>query len=406
MVHNDRSYGSGFVEFMFASLPELAALDKDTTQECLKYPLAKALEEFETAMNRIVMLCGCHICNESPGPDEVSSYNTFCVPLLAEFVVVLVRNLSFVHPDIELQPYRVGLEKMYRLYERENKEPPRNRLQEILNHTFMKHVYETARLVYAGSFEPSLNQRHYPAAFASQGMVFNLDILRDFSDCPGNAAVLHVVPGNIVLESGRHYAFAEDLQSAAGPIYEVTNYQPLVSLPSPSDTSSADLIRTLAVKESVGGLSIEFRFTRAGSFICAIGPAQLVARLADASYSVYCRRRLCSELRKPLTSLFTVDGEGMVDPVADFDAGRLAVVRQLQGNATARCIALIQSANIDARARRTSVNDRQKIGSIEFLIPSPPHLILRADECWSCCIKAALNFRASNKHVLPVTYIL
>lgn len=378
VVHNEQGHGSGLVDFMFARLPELAAVNETTVRECLKYRLARACEEFETAMKRMAMQCSCHICN---GPHNFEGRHdpfTFCIPKLATVVVLLVRNLSLVHPDVDVQPYRVGLERLYHSYQPCFFDLPRKHIQAMLGHTSMQNVYQTAEFVYTGNDEQSSSENSHPSAFSTHGTVFYLDILRELSDRPGNAGILHVAPGNLALQSGRHYPFAKDLQYKGGPSYNATNYQPLLSLPSPLDTSNVDLAGKLAVKESVGALSIEFRFTQAGSFVCAIGATELVNCLAQVSYSVYCRRRMCSELRTPLTSVFTVDGEGLVVPTEDVEAGRLTVIRRLQGNAMARCIALFQ---IDGIARHDHISR----------LLEPRNVILRSDECWSCCIKAALR---------------
>ncbi|KAL9119649.1 MAG: hypothetical protein Q9187_003797 [Circinaria calcarea] len=371
VVHNDNSHGKGFIHFMMARLPELATLDRHLMETCLDYPLAKAHEQFEAAMRRMVMLCDCIMCNEPEDSNDFERYKTFCIPLLAEFIVATLRNLALVHPDTDLKPYRSGLEKLYRSYEF-SIEKPKHRIDGVIDHLTMVSVYDTAELIYTGRQEmmeswqeAPLKSAKVPPVFSAHGMTFYLDILRELSDRPGAAAILHVVPGNMVLESGRIYTIARDSPPAGCVKYQATNCKLSSSLPSPADTSNSELIGKLAVKESMRALSIEFCFTRSGMPLCSIGPADLVDRLARVSFSVHCPRRRCPDIKAPLTSIFTVDGEGKVDPEADVDSGRLVVIRRLQGNLIARCISLCQNAKYATISRDITVHDKLDVATQE-----------------------------------------
>ena len=337
-IHRSESFGDGLIDFMLKTLPELAALDANTMYACLKHPIARSVEEFQNAIERLASLCDCESC--TPRPDmsrELHLTGIFCVPLVAEFLAITLRNLSLVHPDVELQPYRSGLETLYRNYELFANKKMANRAPGILRGTRMLDVYDTAELVYTGRQElfqgrkgvrGSEQRTGTPPVFSAHGMTFYLNVLRELSDCPGNAGLLRIVPGSITLQSNRVYTFVKDLAPAGGLSYPVTNYRPLASLSDLKilDTSSADLAAKLTIFESVGALSLEFSFTKGAHSLCQIGPTQLVKRLADSSYSVFCPRRLCQSDAK-LTSVFTVEGEGKVDLEADFRASRLVVIR-------------------------------------------------------------------------------
>ena len=246
----------------------------------------------------------------------------------------------------------------------------------------------TATSIYTGNFEWVVGGHDDSSAFTIHGITFYLDILREFSDIPGHAGVMHVVPGAITLESGRIYSKSRDLNLAGCITYEATNYQSLSSLPSSKDTSNLDLDRNLVVKEHVRELSIGFHFTRAGKCIYAIGVTELIGCLAKLSYTVYCPRPVCKRLREPLTSVFTADGEGLVNAEADATAKRFVVIRQLHGNATARCVAALQVSRFIASrtVEVTEPNPSPLPGDLH-----PRSVILRTDECWSCCIREALR---------------
>ena len=416
IVHNENSYGKGFVHFMMARFSELATLDRDTMETCLEYPLAKAHKEFEAAMSRMVVTCNCVMCNEPKGLDEPERYKTYCIPLVAETFIITVRNLALVYPNADLDPYRSGLEKLCRIHEFCPGAKPKFRIDRIIEDLSMDSVYKTAELVFTGRRE-NLEFRqetrsassNIPPVFSAHGMTFYLGILQDLSNNPGAAATLHVVPGTMTLDSGRTYAIARDSLCSGSVGYSVINYQALSSLPSPTDTGSAELVAELAVQETLGELCIEFCFTRANKPLCSMGVAELVDRLARVSFLVHYPRRRCIDLKAPLTSVYTVDGEGKVDPQTDVSSGRLVVIRRLQGNLVARLVALFQNSKFAEMSKDVWAKDVSDVPSEDQLdLLYHENVIMKSDECWSCCIKAAFSPARANikKNFLPVVYIL
>ena len=238
-------------------------------------------------------------------------------------------------------------------------------------------------------------------------MTLYLDVLRELSEQSKTAAMPHVVPGNMVLESGRMYTTAKDSPPAGGIDYDATNHQACIPLPSPVDTSSTDLNVKLTIEASTRELTIHFRFFRAGRSLCSIGPANLVDRLARASFSVYCPRRRCLNLAAPLTSVFTLEGEGRVYPEVDLDAGRLVIIRQLQGNSITRCLTTFQNGKYAEIRKDAVIGDPADVPSAEQKdVLYHENVILRSEECWSCCIEVALSHPPKKEHFLPVVYIL
>ena len=414
VIHNSESHGKGLIYTAIEQFPEFASLDQHVMEDCLQNPLAKACEEFERAFTRLKMLCNCTTCQGDKSWTDIKRYERFCVPALARFVLITARNLALVRPENYLRPHRAGLEWLYGLvgenvpasvvkkyaldlHDKEN-------VRMLLNSITITQVYQTAELIFTGRLEKA-NER--PPAYSANGMVIYLDLLREFSDNPGMAGMVHVVPGNLGLESGRTYSIARDLDRSGNIRYHATNYQKLSSLPLPMDTSSAELAVNLVVRESVGGLYLEFVFTLAKKSLCSIGQSELINRLGRMSYIVDCSRYQCRETKSPLDSVYTADGEGKVDPKADVEAGRYVVIRRLQGNSIARCVALCQVAS------NPEIHWDSKGKPWQSFKNEVRHenIILRSDECWSCCIKAALQHSPS-KHsngaigVLPVVYIL
>ena len=144
IIHNDRDHGVGLIDFTMTRFPELATLDRTTIQECLNYPVARAMEEYKTALDRIVTLCDCRFCDKRSDEDPVR--NIFCVASLAKFVVMLGRNLALVHPDVDMQPHRVGLERLFRAwdayqYEAEGRDTSSHSMLHLLEKLNMSEVY-------------------------------------------------------------------------------------------------------------------------------------------------------------------------------------------------------------------------------------------------------------------------
>ena len=275
----------------------------------------------------------------------------------------------------------------------------------------MMDVYDTAELVYTGRKEDLESQKggsnNAPPVFSAHGMTFYLDILRELSDRPEIAGSLHVVPGNITLQSNQVYTMVRDPPPSDSMQHKVTNYKAflLVTQLEPIDISSAGLEAKLMKLESVGALAIKFSFSKASTHIYYLGPTDLTNRLARSSYSVFCPRHLRRPSGNPLSSVFTVLGEGIVNPKEDTEAGRLVIVRQLHGNVVARCLSLFQASKYGETHR-----DYDLINGI------PPNrdpnrlyqqdVILRSNECWSCCIKNALLSSRKGRGGFPVTYII
>ena len=361
-TYAENSYGIAFVHFAPKLLPELSVLDFEATGNCLKYSLAAAADEFHNALGRLASLCACTWCYE-PEDLPLEWYKHICLPLLAETVVVILVHLSLVWNDNELEPYRRGIEGVYRHYEfMRATVGVIPRIRYVLDNFSTLSVYEYAQLIYTGRNAIPIKQyRDLPPAFSHKGMTFNLDILREFSDQAVPEAILHVVPGTLSLESGHRYSLVQDSPSAGRLLYQATNHQPLSNLPHTlEDIGSEDLGVNLAVTEKAKELLIEYCFTRAIQLQCSTGITELVGKLVALSTS-----RRCTSFHRDTwydpsqLSLFTVDGEGRVDPDSDKAAGRQIVIRRLERNMVARCMALQQYKElyVDRRDTITTVEE-------------------------------------------------
>ena len=438
-VYNEQSHGRGLINFMILRLPELETLDKVSIEKCLESPLAKSHQEYKDAWRRLQMLCDCTYCRGDL-PTATFQNQTFCLPLLAETILCVARDLSMVIVPEGLFPSRAGFESQYRKkYEASRtqhgprearKYVRRSQTETVGEGSTMLDVYTTAECIFTGRSAQAHRFTRLPAAYSANGMTFYLDILRELTDCPDTAAMLHVVPGTINLDSGRSYDMISDTGRAYVVEEAVTNYQPLLSLPPPtaplSSIGDGAPSANLVVVENIRGAGVQFRFTTTSSnnrdkkFLCSIGPTELLRNVAQASYSVPCHRdqRPCIELEPPFTSICTAEGEGKVDMKGDFEAGRLVVIRRFApGSAEpiARCIALCQLTSSGSSGHEIAL-DLQGDWQTKGTILRHQNVIVKAyNECWSCCIKTALLGPRGSKSVLdpkgkpntpPVMYIL
>ena len=385
-IHNESSGGKGFVLFIVNRLPELTGLES-TMEKALVYPLARAVEEFQNSTQKLQLVCTCFKCQDGQKPSGVSrDESKLCVPRLAETILVAMRNLTSVQLDVDLIPYRAGLEMLYhewvlktsrKVFKKESTMP-------VILDTFGTFcVCNTAEALFTGMRNQDRDideqTRPLPPAFIYRGITFYFDILARISDRPDEAGTLHVIPGNIELESGRRYSFASEREDVQVQQNEATNYQPITSLTAKVNTASSNLEAKLLVQERIGALFLALQFSQTGGQqVCTMLPTELLGSLSGATSKVFCPGSACGLIKLPIASVFTVDGEGVVDPKADAELGRLVVVRRLDGNAIARCVALRAVRPIDFKGAT----------------------ILRSNECISCCMKSA--FRLG----LPVVYIL
>lgn len=440
IIYNERSHGQGLINFMVLRLPELVTLDKTSIDKFLESPLARSHQEYKEAWRRLQMLCCCTYCRDETS-DGAFQNDSFCLPLLAITIFCIACNLSMVVVHEGLFPSRAGLEYLYQKMcdlSRQKRGPPV--AVTVGDRSTMLDVYTTAECIFTGRPAQVNKSNSLPAAYSANGMTFYLDILREFSDRPETAAMLHVVPGTIALASGRTYHMVGNSVRKYEIEEPVTNYQPLLSLPPPTpllkQNGDGGLAVNLVVVETIRGAHVHFLFTttrgnnnRDKQFLCSIGPTELLRNIASASYSVSCHRdrRLCIELEQPFTSIYTAEGEGKVDTKTDFDAGRLVVIRRfVQGAADpiARCIALCQLTSSVSTGYEIALELRSDSQNNETILRHENVIVKAYDECWSCCIKTALlgprNWKnildpketqnvfgpKKSKNVLPVMYIL
>ncbi|MCJ1365372.1 hypothetical protein MMC16_004493 [Acarospora aff. strigata] len=403
--YNDGQYGRGFLQSAISWFPELGCM-QIIMETGYNVSYENAICHYKDILLSLSRRCPCKVCTGSqknPVSDE------FCLPILAEVVIILVWNFSSLSLSVPLNPTRVGLESVLMFYKLNRFESVSfGDIARLFRFLDMGSIVAIARCVFSGG-GLDIFDAVVVAAASHRGVCYYMDILLEVSDQPQKVTLLHVLPGCIESKKGRRISRIVDHTHLYDPTmnYSADNYTPLRSLSDEiySDTGSKDLRVTLILKETMSGFSVAFRFSNSEG-MCEVGPYAILHGMIRSLGLAVCPGHNCQTLQPPFQnqqwlhqtgskgfSIYTLDGEGIIpepegetpvkgETAVESDVPRMkhrrqtVVIRRLHNNTLARCIA---------------VSDFRR-----YKVPA----VLRRDECISCCIKAALSLDE------PTTYII
>ena len=394
--------GLGFAESALSWFPELAVL-RDHIRLDQGDSVDDAVEAYAETASKIAALCSCDRCQR--GVLKFFGHGPYCLALLAETIVFLAWNLSGMKLDADLKPYRTGLRCMYELHVGEagiddkfgtrykcNGPFPADtlRITDLVRHLDLASVYHTAQFLFTTNTYPQSTFSAFTATTVG-GICFYFGFLREVSDAPERAAILHVTPGSIATREGRKYAHVidktgPDPAGVLGLDWRERNQDKFSSLPVfqlnytcqpprmshtvgpelSEDTGSNDLEASLVVEESPRALLADLCLSGSrGS--CRVGVYQMLKEVIGSSGLAHCSHRSCAAFERLLVDILIVDGEGRM-PKREHSLRRTVYVRRLTGNPLARCVGLL----VGKTSRREQV-------------------ILRRRECIPCCMRAAVS---------------
>ncbi|KAF4446950.1 hypothetical protein F53441_9466 [Fusarium austroafricanum] len=356
-------YGHGFVHSATSLFPELSPLGP-CMQVNMHISIDDSVEAYEEASEGLASICHCFYCSK-----DSLSMEGYCLPVLAETIVSLIWNLSALQLHADIKPYHSGLRFMYQLHAG-NVTTDRSfgkrygagtsykaywgdifRLVSILD---LASVYHTAQFLFTNNLYPLRTYRAFTAASVG-GICFFFDILRNVSDRPEKAMILHVVPGVIQTKSGREYSYIADKTGTRSEgllgfdwkdnsAFEDTaeykiDYQAKVTDTFSgnisisildTDTGSSGLGVKLFIEESAGGLLVDLHFVGlAGT--CRVGAYNMLKEIIENSGLVQCNHRDCTSMNQLSCDISVVDGEGCLPEIQ-----QKLYIRRLAGNALAR----------------------------------------------------------------------
>lgn len=449
----EAQHGEGLVNAFLKWFPELEALES-SMKDALTSTYPDALKNYVLEVEKLDTF-------------NKSGLQWDSLETLIHTVVFITWNLAAIRLDAPLSPKRKGIKQVheniygYLLQDfefdlalgsyRENFPNPLAKLLTLIVKSgayTARHfaVYETAVYIFAGSsswdrktlfYDHTYDLSMQHPAICENGVCFYLDIIREATelsekiDRPENAALLHVVPGVLVLRNGRHYQSLRDDNKYFDP-----HYNPSIATQSPikitaseiekAHSKGRDFYAELQATEDSSGASLMIvlkeRISPKETVVHAqLGPLLLTTTILTNTSNVNCAAhcgftrdrhgrssaRLSPGLALPETF---VDREGNVQPILsltmdscgpirpdlsklDFSKGERAIILcPLQGNPIARCAAILpwhgcSSANV----MRLKCNGRD-----ESLFVS--YILRREDHCINCCIKAAEQILRSRNH--------
>lgn len=379
-------------DFLGSTMSWFAELNgqQDDMVNIPEYTLDEAIAAYDSHLREISEKCACSRCVL-----EEPKY-VYCLPALAETIIYIVWNLCSLDIHKGLEPYRSGLCFIHDLQSGEGSGPGyptrtgyKNRspkyMENLLPQLGMASVYHTGKFLFTSQLYPE--KRTSFSATSVAGLAFYLDLLREVSDRPEDASLIHVVPGCIETPSGRRFDYVYDQHetSSSGiffftrlghPGFHVPNYCKTYEAQAPQAWSpssdlamgigSLDVKASILVEESAYGLKAEFHFSGKQGH-CNVGVYMLFIEILRTTGLVHCSHRNCPPLNPPLQGIAIVDGEGRLPTLPD---RKTIYLYRLSGNVLARCIGLL----------------------VGIRSPLDP-VFLRQRECIPCCIKAAENTR-------------
>jgi hypothetical protein len=420
--YGDQSYGRGFLNIALHRLPELSPLG-EKGEPLLEVSCSDAIGEYLVCLAKLVQLCSCEQCadedyrHQIKGRNESNSAKIFCLPVLAQFIIRLVRELTLMDFDDKLLPSRYGLEASYMRHEaslgphKESHDDTYNYyIQALLTKYEPNGLLQDAIVIFAGVYNPILLR----SAIVCRGLCFYFGVLRELSPDVETIIRIHIVPGIIEGSTGRTFEKIEDHHRVRlEPTISYSAKMPVAApqLKASRGACSPELEAQLAIDEDVESMKLHYRVSAAGeNMLCTFTPHQLMTKVLHASGRVQCKRIGCRKLSNQNIGAVAVEGEGRLNPLELSQQGYSIILRQVAGSSLGRCLALF----LDVRTTKgKNPVPYDNIPSMEIMglpkdtiLTSDPTnqvgMVLQNDECFPCCIRAALKLHRDHEVICVV----
>ena len=396
--YNVESFGRGYVNFALGRLHELEELH-DAIEPCLGYSVHQALTEYKDAALKLKKICSCESCKQ--GVIGAAPESSNCIYRLGEFIIILLWQLSVVDVSTMMQPTQRGLERIYYAWQYGSPSHSHRRYLDkyqhvgnivpLLNYLDASTTYQATRCLFAGCDGGDLIYlSHLPGdqnvsklfpALTTQGLCLFVDTLVEISDRPETRKFLHILPGTIEGPSGTHFAHVEDGETIDE--YQKEELKPLENYASLEEVCKTPLESRLLARESLRNISASIHISGPKGYI-HIGPMKLQRAIFGSFGLIQCSGRGCDPISVSAFSRIMVAEESSLVTEEHRTEG-IVILRKLAGNTLARCVSVAMPSG----------------PCVEFTrhrFPRPD-LLLRRDECISCCIRAALSFQGDCSYV-------
>lgn len=286
--YGDQSYGRGFLNIALHRFPELLPL-AEKGELLLEGSCSEAIGEFQVSLAKLANICSCDMCADeddrayryTKGLKE-SKRKIFCLPILAQCIIRLIRELTLMEFNQKLLPSRYGLESFYMRhmasyssgFDDELHDGVNNRHIEMLLAKFgPSGLVQDAITIFAGRY--SIGRPSTPA-IVCRGLCFYFGILRELSPDVETIVRVYIVPGRIEGSTGRTFEIIkEDIRVKTEPTISYAAKRPIAArqLKASKGSCSPGLDARLVVEEDVESLKIYFRILAAGdNMLCTFAP--------------------------------------------------------------------------------------------------------------------------------------
>ena len=386
----DGTYGHGFVKSVENIFPELGRINDlgSVMLEASSASFKQALSNLQVAIDSLMRLCECDICQYSTGKHDTdirdALEDTNCILVTTMTIISLVRLIAGLERNDMISPTITGLQQLYgqclRRKEsrwRTNGSPPtvqdalgllRNQ-DDVSNtlHDSLTPAYLMAdvQCLFSG-YRPTAKEvyhNNYRTAFSYNGICYYLEVLRGLSS---NAAVLrriHVLPGRIQRGDREYTAVWDCAPAPQSQLPKATLGIKSVTLPTELRDDKID-IKALVTEVSGGGQLISYYQAMFQGATVRIRPGMLTQRVLERSGLITCDKRTCD---RDLVFPCRVIREGWDIEEHRKKSGRLTncFIWPFREDDIGRCVAI-----------------EMALGSASYV---------RQGECLPCCTKAVSN---------------
>src|SRR5271156_4443823 len=310
----DGTYGHGFVKSVENIFPELGRINDlgSVMLEASNASFKQALSNLQVAIDSLMRLCECDICQYSTGKHDTdirdALEDTNCILVTTMTITSLVRLIAGLERNDMISPTIAGLQQLYgqclrRKESRGRGSPPnvqdalgllRNRDDVSYHPLTPAYLMADVQCLFNG-YRPTKDEvyrNNYRTALSYNGICCYLEVLRGLSS---NAAVLrriHVLPGRIQRGDREYTAVWDCAPAPQSQLPKATLGIESVTLPTELRDDKID-IKALVTEVSGGGPLIFYYQAMFQGATVRIRPGMLTQRVLERSGLITCDKRTC-----------------------------------------------------------------------------------------------------------------
>ena len=363
--------GQGFISHAIMRFPELLP-HKLNMENIPNVSFGETNGLYDSCLSNLQRSCSCPVCESTASRQEIQEQG-FCLVVLTEAIIVLLRDLPAITVPEGLRPTRAGIQWYYvrqldiRLGEAGVTQSIRSthgQMAFILDNVPDRNIKEDKVAIRQLTKATRLftgREAQYTtydlSAVSMAGICVFLDLFTDITCHPETLGRCTVIPGKIEM-AGRSYDIVEDMSDfhGYGP-YSVRSEAP-ERLSSPSELRAGYDSASFVAQPAIGRLQVGLLAKHRSSGSVLLGPAMLTRHLLRAFGRVHCPHTSneWSQIRLSADDCVSQVNEDDGHPIWEFE-----------GCLISKMVAMVRAYD----------------GPVDY------YMIWRYDECKQCCRKAA-----------------